>query len=416
MPREHDQQAVQREQVSAPTVVQHAAPRWTVIPTAQRVLALQRSVGNQAVARMLAPRPATPILARWDVPLQGGVPPGKRATTFPVFIQIIRDEEIKLSPAEQSDTKLMITKLRKLFYGSKGWDAHLIPGAAAVKPLYQFKEVETGRREFEGPGPNVLDFVDRKPTLLGAPAALANPADIQEVLMPNGDFVDVGHVLAGLDALNHPTTVDPLWMYKMSSNVDAVTWAGDLGSVDAEVLFQRAKVGRPLTGPEVQAQIDEMAPVQDMLGNVDAYAIGDAFDIASEGPMGTPAAPGKKVSDILTQYYGAPGTASATGAAAHSRRFTTFARKIGLGPLTSGAFAGEAAWLTRFELEVGKAGALYVGASAEMSAWGLTVSIGAKAGLMDAVRDSPFRRTLLEAFLAQLRPKVAAEAASAAAP
>ena len=99
--------------------------------------------------------------------------------------------------------------------------------------------------------------------------------------MPNGDFVDVGHVLAGLDAINHPTTVAPYYMYEMASNVDAVTWAGDLGSVLAECIFQAMKQGRPLTDAEIQAQIDEYAPTQDMLGNVDAYAIGDAFDVAA---------------------------------------------------------------------------------------------------------------------------------------
>ncbi len=387
----------------APAVARERARQPAGSPAVEGLLALQRSAGNQAVARMLATRPATPTLARFDVPLQGGVPAGKRATTLAVFLQVIRDEEAKLPPAEQTDTKLMITRLRKLFYGSKGWDAHLIPGAAGVTPLYEFQEEETGRRDFEAPGPNVIEFVDRKPKLLGAPAVLANPSDVQEVLMPNGDFVDVGHVLAGLDAMNHPTTVAPYYMYEMSSNVDAVTWAGDLGSVLAEVIFQRAKLGRPLTGPEVQAQIDEMAPAQDMLGNVDAYAIGDAFAIGA----GTG---GKKVSDMLSEYYGGPGVASAAGTAAHDQRFTTFARMIGLGPLTGGAFAGEAAWLTRYELEVGKAGALYVGASSEMSVWGLTYSIGAKLGLMDAVRDSPFRRRLLERFLDALRPKVAAEA------
>ena len=74
---------------------------------------------------------------------------------------------------------------RKLFYGSAGWDAHLIPGAAGVQPLYTFEEEETGRRESEGPGPNVLEAVDS-----AAPDRRAGgprpPADIQEVRMPNG--------------------------------------------------------------------------------------------------------------------------------------------------------------------------------------------------------------------------------------
>ncbi len=373
-----------------------------VASPAARVLALQRSVGNAAVGRALG----AARLARFSTPLQGGVAAGKRATDLAVFLEIIRVEEGKLPEEERLNTKLMISKLRKLFYGSAGWDAHLIPGAADVQPLYTFEEEETGRREWEGPGPNVLEAVDKRPHLIGAPEALAHPADIQEVRMPNGDFVDVGHVLAGLDAINHPATVGPYYMYEMASNVDAVTWAGDLGSVLAERIFQTMKKGGPLTDAEVQAQIDEYAPAQDMLGNVDAYAIGDAFDVGS--------ARGKRVSEILAEFYGGPGMASPTGTAAHAKRFTTFARKIGLGPLVGGAFANEAAWLTRYELEIGKAGALYVGASTEVATWSVTFGLGAKLGLMDRVRDSPFRRTLLERFLAELKPKVAAEAAAPA--
>jgi hypothetical protein len=395
--REHDDQ---HDNEAAAAAAQPAA-----VPLAaavMRVLALQRTAGNQAVGRLLRGS----RLARWDTPLQGGVPAGKKATDLSAFLDIVRAEEAKLPVEEQTNTKLMITRLRKLFYGNKGWDDYLIPGAKGVKPLYTFEEKETGRREWEVPGPNVVEMVDKTPHLVGAPAALENPGDIQEVRMPNGDFVDVGHVLAGLDAQNHPSNVAPMWMYDIASNMDAVTWAGDLGSILAEVLFQRAKLGRPLNDPEVQAQIDEMAPVQDMLGNVDAYAIGDAFDVGT--------AAGKKVSEILAEFYGGVGTASAKGTTAHAKRFTTFAAKLGLVGFDGSNFSNEAAWLTKRELDVGKAGALYVGASSEMKKLGLTYSVGGKLGLMDGVRDSPFRRTLLEKFLAQIKVKVAAEAKAAA--
>src|SRR5215211_192272 len=78
----------------------------------------------------------TARLARFSTPLQSGVGAGKRATDLAVFLEIIRVEEGKLPEEERLNTKLMITKLRKLFYGSSGWDAHLIPGAADVQPLY----------------------------------------------------------------------------------------------------------------------------------------------------------------------------------------------------------------------------------------------------------------------------------------
>jgi hypothetical protein len=377
---------------------------------AARLLALQQHAGNRAVARLVARRART--LARWSTPLQGGVPAGTTSTSLADFIDIIKAVEAKFPASEQTDTKLMVTRLRKLFYGLPGWDAHLIPGAKNVAPVYAVTEVETGRRDWGG-SPSSLEYVDKKSQLaVTAPAGspeskLADPASVQEVLMPNGDFVDVGHVLAGLDAINNPTSVSaPFGSYTISSNVDAVTWVGDLGSILAEVVFQFMKLGRKLTDPEVQAQIDLMAPVQDMLGNVDAYAIGDAYAVGSGSG-------GKRVSEILMDYYGSG--ASPAGLKARANRFTTFASKIGLGTLgASGTFSGETAWLAKYEVEVGNAAALYVGAGTHVKTYVNPYGWGGLAGLMSGVSSNPFRRPLLEEFLRQLKLKVAAEMAAAA--
>jgi hypothetical protein len=214
--------------------------------------------------------------------------------------------------------------------------------------------------------------------------------------MPDGERVDVGHVLAGLDAINHPASVAPLGMYEIASNVDAVTWTGDLGSVLAEVLFQQIRRDRPLTNAEVQQQIDLCAPPQDMLGNVDAYVIGAAYDISPSAD--------RRVSDILQGYYCEP------AGLARSRRFTTFALTVGLGALKQGSFTAERAWLHRNEIDVAHAAALYVGAISELARWALPYAVGAKLALMQRARNSPLRRTLLERFVASLRAEVAREA------
>jgi hypothetical protein len=381
-------------------------------PAAQ-ALSLQRAIGNRAATRVLRDR-SRARLARWSIPLQGGVPAGTKSTTLADFIDVIKAVEAKFPASEQTNTKLMITRLRKLFYGTPGWDSHLIPGASGVAPVYKVKEVETGRRDWEWDlWPYSLEYVDKRTELdvtaaAGTPEAkLKDPSSIQEVLMPNGDFVDVGHVLAGLDALNYPTAVTaPFGSYKISSNVDAVTWVGDLGSILAEVVFQYLKLGRRLTDPEVQAQVDLMAPVQDMLGNVDAYAIGSAFSISSSA--------GQKVSEILLDYYGS--SASTVGLAARSKRFTTFASQIGLGTFSGGSFANETAWLNKYEVEVGNAAGLYVGAGTHVKAYVNPWGLGGLGGLMAGVSSNPLRRPLVEELLRQLRVKVAAEAVAATAP
>jgi len=341
------------------------------------------------------------LATRWDVPLRGNVASAPRAVGLDAFLGVIAAEEARLPLRERLDCKLMLTRLRKLFYGARSWDEHLIPGAAEVAPLYAFEMADPVRREVQAPGPNVVDFVDRRARLAGAPPQLVNPGELQEVRMPDGEVVDVGHVLAGLDAFNHPTAVAPLGLYAMHSNVDAVTWAGDLGSVLGEVLFQRARLNRMLTDAEVQVQIDLCSPPQDMLGNIDAYAIGTSYDISHDA--------GRAVSDILRDFYGAPATAGTPRAS----RFTAFAQAVGLGRLDGDAFAAEPRWLTRYEREIGRAGALYVGATGELATWALPYAVGAKLALMRTARDSPLGPVLLERFVASLRAEVAREAAQA---
>lgn len=343
----------------------------------------------------------------WSIPLQGGVPAGAQSVPLADFIAVIRAVEDKFPVAEQVNTRLMITRLRKLFYGTPGWDEHLIPGAKPVPPVYPVREVETGRRDWAVDGaPDALEYVDSRAELdVDAPAGsaearLKDPASVQQVLLPGGDFADLGHVLAGLDALNYPGAVTaPAGTFALSSNADAVTWLGDLGSVLAEAVFQRARLGRALTAAELQAQVDQMAPVQDMLGNVDAYAIGTAAASAISSTAG------KKVSGLLLGYYGPSG-------AARSLRFTVFAAQIGLGTLQAGSFTGEAEWLARYETETGNAAALYVGAGAHVKGYVNPVGWLELASSVKTVTDDPLRRALLEEFLRQLKGKVAAEAAA----
>jgi hypothetical protein len=370
---------------------------------ADRLLALQRSAGNQAVARLLE-RERRSVLARFSMPLQSGVPAGAHATDFSVFLQIIRAEEAKLPAAEQTNTKLMITRLRKLFYGTPGWDKYLIPGAAGTAPLYGVREVETSRTTM--PGASLVDYVEKRTELVGAPTALTDPSSIQEVRMPNGDFVDVGHVLAGLDALNFPDVVDGPGPYNISTNVGAVTGIGDLGSILAEIIMKTLNRGRStFTDAELQTEVDRMAPAQDMLGNVDAYVIGDTFTINT--------AAGLKVSDILEQYYGGAGVASAAGTRARNQRFTIFATKVGLGRLSGSTFAHERTWIDRFVPDVQNAAALYTGTVTDHNAIN-PFGLAQRAGLISGISNNPFARPLLEKFVAELKVKVAAEAAAGA--
>lgn len=309
--------------------------------------------------------------AGWGVPLRGTVPGAPPGIALDVFLRVIRAAQDGLAQRERLDTKLVITRLRKVFYDSRGWDELLIPGAAEVRAIE-------------------------------LPAMAAGVRELQDVRMPDGELVDVGHVLAGLDAINHPVPVAALGAYEIAANADAVTWAGDLGSVLGEVLFAQRRLDRSLTDAEVQVQVDRCAPPHDMLGNADAYAIAAAHDISPDA--------GRPVADILLDYYRAPATAGTP----RSRRFTTFALAVGIGPLEGAAFAAEQTWLRRRQDEIASAAALYVGATGDLADWGRPAAARAKLALMRTAYDAPLCRPLLERFVGSLRAEVAREASAAA--
>jgi len=124
-------------------------------------------------------------------PIVSPAPP--RTTTIRQFIALVQAEEARWPVLEQAQTATMISRLRKIFYGTTGGETKLIPGAASV-----------------------------------------------------------------------------------ASGFGAVTWTGDLGSVLAEAVIASITGGRSLTAPETQTIVNEYASPQDMLGNIDAYAMASA--------------------------------------------------------------------------------------------------------------------------------------------
>src|SRR4051812_28616293 len=51
------------------------------------------------------------------------------------FIALVRAEE-EYWPGDETNTRLSITRLRKIFYDKWGWDEHLIRGAAKIEGRY----------------------------------------------------------------------------------------------------------------------------------------------------------------------------------------------------------------------------------------------------------------------------------------
>ena len=324
---------------------------------------------------------------RLTQPIVSAAPP----TAMPIrrFIELVEAEEARY-PGDEMKTSLMITRLRKLFYDSAGWNEHLIPGAAGIAPGRP-TSMQTDRRDpLDLPGP-VNATIKRDHLVVDGNPDLARN---QEVALEDGTFCDIGHVFAGLDASNHQQMVDGPLLYNVRSNVDAVTWVGDLASAVAEIQFAVENNSGPISTAAQQALVNEYASPQDMLGNIDAYAIRADFGITDTS--------GRRVSTILREFYlGAAGT---RGGDSRLHRYTRFCGQVGLN-WSGGTFTNEATWVTDAAQDVSNAAVLYIGAATESS---LTAGYW-MTGVDQVAQRATLSRDVVQNYVNALRTLCAAE-------
>ncbi len=275
------------------------------------------------------------------------------------FINLLKEEEDYWTP-DQTNTKLMITKLRKIFYDEWGWSSELIKGAAAIPQRYvvqivdtpsehtkvvrrYVKHVQISKHREVTYGPNDRVYGNSR---VGT-SPFIYKTDHQEVILPDGTYCDAAHILAGLDAYNYLAMVTPLpsWLGfiaklfpHVDSNVDIVTWLGDIASssVDFLMTYKRDKE-RPLSVETEQKYINRDAPGSDMLGDIEPYVIAKNYDVGSTN--------GKRYTDILEDYYF--GTD-----AIRSHRFSIYAAAVGLKNFNGTSFANERDWMTYYKKQL----------------------------------------------------------------
>lgn len=285
--------------------------------------------------------------------------------TFGRFVELLREEE-DYWPGEQHNTKLTITRLRKIFYDQWGWNSELIRGAAKVEGRYLVTIVDDPVTEVVN-GATVChskplrryednEYQPKHRTITYRPddrvfgnsrvgkTPFIYQDDHQEVRLPEGFYCDIAHILAGLDAFNHPQIVTPLPPFltfaarlfpHVDSNMDIVTWLGDIASSSGDFFFDYLKHNKkPLTTEQEQQYINQDAPGSDMLGDIDPYVIKAHYDVASEK--------GQRFTDILLDYYSPDNP--------HRRRRTSiYCEQIGLKGWNGERFSNEKAWLAFYE-------------------------------------------------------------------
>jgi hypothetical protein len=273
--------------------------------------------------------------------------------TLAEFLDLLREEEDYFQ-GEQNNTKLMITRLRKIFYDQWGWNSELIRGAAKIEGRYVVKIVDAQnelyskkiRRYYNGeyqPKYRLVtyrenDRVYGNSRVGQVPFIYKN--DHQEVRLPDNNMCDIAHILAGLDAYNYFEPVSPLPNFLMflnsffphvDSNVDIVTWLGDIASSSGDFLLDYLKNEKKAIGESAeQLIINRDAPASDMLGDIDPYVIAQCYQVSTND--------GKRVSDIIQDYY-------CESNSFRKKRFFIYCKAIGLKEWNGNSFSNESEWI-----------------------------------------------------------------------
>lgn len=299
-------------------------------------------------------------------------PEKPEAIDFNYFLQLLQQEE-NYFKGDQHNTKIMLTRLRKIFYDRYGWNKELIRGAAHIKGRYAVKLVPCNYQNYpvksSGGVKRKKDYnIERlcrkvtvkpgdwmNPDTGSVPEIYAN--DNQEVILPDNLYIDLGHVLAGMDAYNYPQPVSPLpghlmCLYKLFphvyNNMSCATWLGDIASVAGEFLFEKFKTGKDLSVEEMQKIIDVFASGPDMLGNIDSFVISSIYNTNTNFGM--------RITQILEDYYHPGGT----GSYYRQRRYSAFCTLTGLQNWDGEKFDNEIAWKKHFVKELRTTTAFYI--------------------------------------------------------
>ena len=154
---------------------------------------------------------------------------------------------------------------------------------------------------------DLIDEQDEVAPLKAPPAAAADIAALRSTqsVNHNGQTIDIGHVLTGVDSMNFPETAGIFSNHNMSGPA-AATWSGDVGSA-----LVNWAVNAPLNDASDARKAryyNDFAGIDDMLGDYDGINIGGMASIPRSAPL----------SQRLRTYYV---TNATTGA---SRRFHNF--------------------------------------------------------------------------------------------
>lgn len=330
--------------------------------------------------------------------------------TLRQYLDLLRQEEDYWSE-DLHNTKLLISRLRKIYYDKWGWNSELIRGAADVEtryvttmtptPVPHGKGVVRRKQLITAPEYRLITYSDHD-RVYGSSRAGQVPLiyqhDHQELRLPDGAMCDIAHVLAGIDAYNHFSVVTPLpeflkFLYRLlpycKSNVDVVTWLGDIASSSADFLFDYLKNGdKEISEQEEQTVIDSDAPGSDMMGDIDPYVIAKHYQ--------TGATNGLRFTEIIEDYYFGNNLY-------RSQKYLTYAELIGLKNFDGKTFQNEQQWLNEYDAQLRNAITFVIFSQTEMSLRKFLLPLCVWVGMY----KKPLKiRPLLEIYLKSLKSNI----------
>lgn len=226
--------------------------------------------------------------------------PGKQVevTTIEDFILFVEQVERQYPSATASE---IASEIRQLWFSDVNWE--ILVKSQGVKEGGKDVDIETA------PNPIATRF---------AMKTLAPTAGSKELATPLGR-VDIGHVMAGIDAAlsSFPSTYPERYLasrgndnsdselkYKTlkaasgGDSRDFTTWAGDLGQAYAEYLVERYVNEESATLAEF---MNKKAPPAELLGDIHGYI---ALQVWKEVPAAiSPSGGALKVSNVLRDLY-----------------------------------------------------------------------------------------------------------------
>jgi hypothetical protein len=249
-------------------------------------------------------------------------------TTLSGYVALVRAAERELNGCGVSTTEQKLIVLSGLYYGPT-WSRDFS------------KEHSQLRNE------GFAEYTAHRPSLAEDPRACLRDGlyealqGSQDITVPGGRQVDVGHLMIGLNSRTRTTSFATTFLAAGgATGLAAVTWVGDLGGATARLAIDRTTNPRATEAPYFTGN-DYGAP-----SNLEGDVAASVLDGTSGGGV-TPfsVSAGSSIADEIDRYFRSTGSSRGD----HYRRFLELAGAVFSGTTLTNRATVEASFAARFE-------------------------------------------------------------------